>query len=155
MVAAPGKVSRICDLRTNKNKCAHLLLLYDNARLWQTHKYKHIKESLTREFQLNFFHESVSPGPLSIFLGSSDFFRKFAEIIATECLSVVSTTPGINCRRCQRHCWQIYHRCQRHWRLIFVTEFQWLALSLILAINLSPVSLTLLNNYPWWQQHRR
>jgi len=55
MVAAPGKVSWICDLRTNKNKCAYPLLLYDHAWLWQIHKYKHIKESLTREFQLQFF----------------------------------------------------------------------------------------------------
>ncbi len=49
-------------------------------------------------FDFSFFHESVSPGLLSILLGSFDhfdFFRKFAEIIANE--SAVSTTPAINC----------------------------------------------------------
>jgi hypothetical protein len=39
----------------------------------------------------------VYPGPLSIPLGSFRLFRKFAEIIANECLSAVSTTPAINC----------------------------------------------------------
>ncbi len=54
----------------------------------------------------------MSPGPLSNPLGS---FRKFAEIIANECLSAVPMTPAINC----------------------------LAVSTSPAINFSPVSLTL------------
>ena len=42
-----------------------------------------------------FFHKSVSPWPLSMPLGSFFFSRKFAEIIANECLSAVSRTPAI------------------------------------------------------------
>ncbi len=37
-----------------------------------------------------FFRKSVSPGPLSRF----KFFRKFAEKIANEYLSAVTTTPA-------------------------------------------------------------
>ncbi len=48
-------------------------------------------------FDFSFFHESVSPGPLSIPSASFRLFRKFAEIIANEFLSVVSMTPAINC----------------------------------------------------------
>ncbi len=42
-----------------------------------------------------FCHESVFTGPLSILLGGFEFFRYFAEIIANECLSAVSTTPSM------------------------------------------------------------
>ncbi len=38
------------------------------------------------------------------------------------------------------------HGCQWHWWLILVTNFQWLLVSLIPAINLSLVSLTLVKN---------
>ncbi len=48
---------------------------------------------MTRDFYFSFFHNSVSPGPLSISLGPvSNFFRIFAEIFANECLSA---GPGI------------------------------------------------------------
>jgi hypothetical protein len=47
---------------------------------------------LTRDFQL-FFKESVSPGALSIPLGSFQLFLKSVN----ECLSTVSTTPALYC----------------------------------------------------------
>ncbi len=59
--------------------------------------YRIKRESDTRFSISVFFHESVSPGPLSNPLGSFRLFRKFAAIIANECLSAVSTTPAINC----------------------------------------------------------
>ncbi len=37
------------------------------------------------------------PGPQVFHWGPFEFFRKFAEIFANECLSPVSTTPVINC----------------------------------------------------------
>ncbi len=44
-----------------------------------------LKGSLTWDFRLHFFHESVSPWPLSIPLDRFDFFQKIAEMIANEC----------------------------------------------------------------------
>ncbi len=52
------------------------------------------RESDTRFSTSDFFHKSVSPGPLSIPLGPFQIFRKFAEIFANECLSAVSTTQA-------------------------------------------------------------
>jgi hypothetical protein len=47
-----------------------------------------------------------------------EFFRKFAEIFASQGVPPVSTTPVANCRRYQRHRWQICHRYQQHRRQI-------------------------------------
>jgi hypothetical protein len=41
-----------------------------------------------------FFHNSVSPGPLSIPIGSFQIFLKIRGVFANECLSAVSTTPA-------------------------------------------------------------
>ncbi len=53
------------------------------------------KGTVSRYFRLLFFfHESVSPKPLSITLGRLEFFRKFAEIFAAGgkiCRHVVDT----------------------------------------------------------------
>ncbi len=53
-----------------------------------------LKEVDTRFLTSDFFHKSVSPGPLSIPLGPFQIFSKFAEIFANECLTAVSTTPA-------------------------------------------------------------
>ncbi len=63
--------------------------------------------SLTRAFDLRFFLESLSPGPLSILLNHINFLQKFEEIFAdhklspvsltsVNSLSSVSATPAIN-----------------------------------------------------------
>jgi hypothetical protein len=44
-------------------------------------------------FASGFFHESVSPKPLTIPLGPFNFFRKFAEIFSAQGLPPVSLTP--------------------------------------------------------------
>jgi hypothetical protein len=49
---------------------------------------------------LFFFHDSVSPGPLDIRIGTFQIFVKFTELFEIECLSLVLLTPGI---RCQGH----------------------------------------------------
>ncbi len=53
-----------------------------------------VKGSVTRDFRLQIFHNSASPGPLSIPLGSFQIFQIFPEKIANEGLSAVSTTPA-------------------------------------------------------------
>ncbi len=54
-----------------------------------------IKGSLTREFRLQvFFISQWPPGLWVSHWDRFEFFRKFAEIIANECLSPVSTTPA-------------------------------------------------------------
>ena len=65
--------------------------------------------SVTRFFDSGFFHESVSPQPQSIPLGSFKFFRKFAEIFASQ-----GAPPAANCQRYQQHRRQICHRYQQH-----------------------------------------
>jgi hypothetical protein len=50
--------------------------------------YERLKGVWQEIFSLKFFHESVSPGLMSIPLGS---FQLFSEIFANECLSAVST----------------------------------------------------------------
>jgi hypothetical protein len=50
-----------------------------------------VKGSVTRFFASGFFHESVSPQPESIQIFK--FFRKFAEIFASQGVPPVSTTP--------------------------------------------------------------
>ncbi len=62
----------------------------------------------------------VPPGPKVFHKGRFEFFRKFAEIFANECLSPVSTTPAISCS----------------------------PVSTTPAINLSPVSLISEINFP-------
>ncbi len=55
-----------------------------------------IKESLTRDFRLQvFIVNQCPPGPWVCHCDRFDFFRKFAEITANECLSGVSTTRAI------------------------------------------------------------
>jgi hypothetical protein len=49
-----------------------------------------------RFFASGFFHESVSPPAQSIPLGPFRFFRKFAEIFASQGVPPVSTTPVAN-----------------------------------------------------------
>ncbi len=53
------------------------------------------KESDTRFSTSSFFHESVSPGPLSIPLGPFRIFSKIRGDIREWMLSAVSTTPAI------------------------------------------------------------
>jgi hypothetical protein len=56
------------------------------------------KGSLTLDFRLQvFFMNLCPPGPQVFQWGRFEFFQKFAEIFANECLSPVSTTPVINC----------------------------------------------------------
>jgi hypothetical protein len=52
---------------------------------------------VSRDFVASgFFHESVSPQPQSIALGPFKFFRKVAEIFASQGAPLVSTTPAAN-----------------------------------------------------------
>ena len=44
-----------------------------------------------------FFHESVSPHPRVFHLDRFEFFRKFAEIFASQGIPPVSATPAANC----------------------------------------------------------
>ena len=46
---------------------------------------------------LFFFHDSVSPGPLGIRIGTFKIFVKFTVLFEIECLSPVLLTPGIRC----------------------------------------------------------
>ncbi len=55
-----------------------------------------LKETVPRDFQLQFFHELVSPKPLSITLGPFRFFGKFTEILPAQSVPPVSTTPVAN-----------------------------------------------------------
>jgi hypothetical protein len=56
-----------------------------------------IKMSLTRDFRLQVFFMNHCPtGPQVFHWGCFEFFRKFAEIFANECLTLVSTTPANN-----------------------------------------------------------
>jgi hypothetical protein len=54
------------------------------------------RDSVTRFFASGFFHESVSPQPQSIPLGTFRIFRKFAEIFASKGAPPVSMTPAAN-----------------------------------------------------------
>ncbi len=87
-----------------------------------------------------------------------EFFRKFAEIFASQSAPPVSATPVANltpvanCRRYQRHRRQICHRYQRHRRQTLPP------VSLVLltpAANLPPVSTTPVANCHRYQRHRR
>jgi hypothetical protein len=96
--------------------------------------YLQFKGTVSRDFLLLVFYESVSPQPQSISLKRFEFFRKFAEVLASQGAPPVSTTPaenfatsslcavdtggkfatGVNdtggkqiCRRCQRRRWQV------------------------------------------------
>ncbi len=53
------------------------------------------KGSMKRDFRLQVFFKNQCPPGLSVSNWDRfEFFRKFAEIIANECLSAVSTTPA-------------------------------------------------------------
>jgi hypothetical protein len=91
------------------------------------------------------------------------FFRKFADIFASQGAPPVSTTPVANCRRYQRHRQQICQRYQQHRRqilppvpLVLLTPVVNLPLvSTKPAANLPPVSTTPVANCHWYQRHRR
>ncbi len=56
-----------------------------------------LKETVSRDFLLQvFFHESCSPKPLKLTLGSIQIFRKLVEIFASHGAPLVSTTPVLN-----------------------------------------------------------
>jgi hypothetical protein len=60
------------------------------------------KGTVSRDFRLLvFFHESVSPKPLSMPLGCFEFFQKFAEVFPAQGLPPVSTTPVANAKNLQ------------------------------------------------------
>jgi hypothetical protein len=53
------------------------------------------KETISRDFRhLAFFHESITPRPLSIPLGPFQFLKKFAEIFAAEGYSTGVNNAG-------------------------------------------------------------
>jgi hypothetical protein len=52
-----------------------------------------LKGTVSRDFWLLVFHESVSPQPQSILLGQLQFISKFAEIFASQGAPPVSMTP--------------------------------------------------------------
>jgi hypothetical protein len=54
------------------------------------------RNSVTRFFASGFFHESSSPKPLNIALGSSNFFLRFAEIFPSQGAPPLSTSPAAN-----------------------------------------------------------
>ncbi len=83
-----------------------------------------------------FFHESSSPKPLKITLGSL-FVKKFSEIFDSQGAPPVSTSSPreILFWYHRWYCWQICHRCQRKWHkmpLVSTTS----------AVNLPPVGTT-------------
>jgi hypothetical protein len=91
-----------------------------------------LKGSVTRFFASGFLHESPSPKPLKVTLGSFRFFRKFAEIFTSQGAPPLSTTPVANLPPMSRtpaanlppvstivHWWQICQRCQLHrWQIL-------------------------------------
>ncbi len=121
-------------------------------------------DSVTRFFASGFFHESPSPKPLIITLGSFRIFSKIrGDIRKSRCTTGVNDTGGKfaaginetggkfchqfplccwhrwqNCHRCQRYRRQICRRCQRR-RWKFATGIK---LSTTPAANLPLVSLT-------------
>jgi hypothetical protein len=58
-------------------------------------------------FASGFFLNQFSPSPRVFHLDRFEYFRKFAEIFASQGAPTVSTTPWQICHRCQRHRWQI------------------------------------------------
>ncbi len=62
---------------------------------------------MSQDFCLRFFHESSSPKPLKIMLGSFQIFSKILGDIRSQVAPLVSTIPVANCQRCHRHRWQI------------------------------------------------
>jgi hypothetical protein len=60
------------------------------------HIFKLLKGQCHEIFCFKFFHESPSPKPLIITLGSFQIFLKFAEIFASQSAPSVSTTPVVN-----------------------------------------------------------
>ncbi len=100
------------------------------------------RDSVTRFFASDFFHESPSSKSLKVIQGWSGIFSKFAEIFASQGAPPVSTTPVANlllillvllipvanlppvsmtsvaiCPRYQRHRWQIMRTISDCWRL--------------------------------------
>ncbi len=68
---------------------------------------------------LVFSMNQFPPHPRVFHLDRFEFFRKFAEIFASQRAPPVSTTPVANCHRYQRHWRQICQRCRWHrWQKI-------------------------------------
>ncbi len=104
-----------------------------------------------------------------------DFFRKFAEIIASECLSAVSTTPAINSSTVSMTLLTNLSVVTRTPKInlchgfsviggvvdtgdkfitgVIDTAEQLSPVTTTPGINLSPVSTTPVNNYCRWQWH--
>jgi hypothetical protein len=59
-------------------------------------KWSSYRDSATRFFASSFFHQSVSPNPLSIPLGPFQIFTKFTEIFAAQGALPVSLTTVAN-----------------------------------------------------------
>ncbi len=105
-----------------------------------------------------------------------DFFRKFAEIIANECSSAVSTTPAIKCSAMSTtpltnllavsltpainlcHGFSliggVVDTSDKFIADVIDTAEKWLPVTTTPMINFLPVS-TPVNNYRRWQQHWR
>jgi hypothetical protein len=96
-----------------------------------------LEGTVSRDFLLLvFFMNQFPPSPRVFHLDRFVFFRKFAEIFASQ---------GANCRWYQRHRWQICHRYQRHrWQI-----FPLFSLALLIPVaNLPPVSTIPAANLP-------
>ncbi len=156
------------------SKCDHVVWLKYSFRYRSEAKQVNIKGTVSRDFLLLvFFMNQFLPHPRVCHLDHFEFFRKFAEIFASQGAPPVSTTPVEichrcqrdqlqNCRRYQRHRWQICHRYQQHRRQI-VTPFSLSLLtpganlppvSTIPAANFPPVSTTPVANCDRYEQHR-
>ncbi len=84
------------------------------------------KGTVSRDFRLLVFYESVSPKPLSIPLGHvSNFFENFSEIFAAQVASPVSLTPVANWKNLKvliilfGHLWEV----ELTYRYIFAFKF--------------------------------
>ncbi len=110
-----------------------------------------VKGSLTRDFQLqNFFINQCPPGLWVSQWDRFEFFRKFAELIANEYLSAVSTTPAKKDKNFEIKFFKIFHlffifRCRQanigrtlYLSVVLTPVNRFLAVSLTSAINFRP-----------------
>ncbi len=135
--------------------------------------YQSLKGVWHEIFDFSFFYESVSPGPLSIPLGS---FRLFSKIRrddhesmfisgVNDCstvsttpltnLSVVSLTPAINLCQGFSLIGGVIDTGDKFIIGVVDTAEKWSPMTTTPMINFSLVSMTPMNNYHWWQQHWR
>ncbi len=89
-----------------------------------------------------FFINQCPPGPQVFHWGRFECFRKFAEIIANECLLPVSLTPATSCSAVSTTPAKKFMTPA----INLVADFQCSPVSLIPAINLSLVSVSLAIN---------